>query len=214
MSSVALIFFISCLVSFIGSLQLGPVNLYVISTTLFSQKKLAYWVAIGGSIPEFFYCYAAVYAHSFFEQNITLQIIFRLIFILLLLCISIIFWIKKTEEASLDESSMTNSASKSFLKGFTLASFNPQLLPFWIFVQVYFNSINLLKIETNNQKWALILGSGFGAFILLISIIMLVSKYRMQLLKQFSNKLYLKALSFVFFCIAIQQIIHLNNVIK
>ena len=59
---ILIIFFAATLTSFIGSLQLGPVNLFVIDTALNKNKANAYWVALGGVMPEFMYCALAVYS--------------------------------------------------------------------------------------------------------------------------------------------------------
>ena len=82
MIATVLIFTFSSIVSFFGSLQLGPVNLFVINSTLFRNRKTAYYVAIGGCIPEFIYCALAVFANSYLLEYQWLIYSFKLIFIL------------------------------------------------------------------------------------------------------------------------------------
>lgn len=55
MREAILLFCISAFASFLGSLQLGPVNLAVIQKTLNKGIKLAFFLAAGGCLPEFIY---------------------------------------------------------------------------------------------------------------------------------------------------------------
>ena len=211
MVSILLIFVASSFISFIGSLQLGPVNLYVINTVLYQNKKAAFFVAIGGCIPEFIYCGLAVYANHFIQESITINYSFKIAFILILITISVLFFFKKKSAKISLNSDDTNYQSniKSVLKGFSLAAFNPQLLPFWIFILIYFNSVSFLSIITDVQRFSFILGAGVGAFVLLITLTALVHKYKTSILKYMNTTYYYKVLSILFLLIAIQQLISL-----
>ena len=212
MLSALLILLVSCLVSFVGSLQLGPVNLFVINSVLFNTKKAAFWVAVGGSLPEFIYCALAIYTSSFLQTSSLFLFVFKIIFILILVCIAIVFFIKKTKEIHFSNSNHNNETlTKNFIKGFSLAALNPQLLPFWIFVEVYFNSTKLLKIQSNLHCFSFILGAGLGAFILLISLILIVTKYKAGIAKYINHIYYNKMLAILFLLIAAQQLISLIN---
>lgn len=204
MLTFLLILLFSSVVSFIGSLQLGPVNLYVINTVLFNSRKEALWVAFGGCLPELIYCFLAVYMNSFFQSNQLFKIIFQVIFVIILVIIAITFWFKKNKSITA-ERPKSRPPLVSFLKGFSLAVLNPQLLPFWMFVEIYFNSLQFTQIQSDSQKTAFIIGAGTGAIILLLSLITLVHKYKLLILSYISNKFYFKLLSIVFILIAIQQ---------
>lgn len=212
MISLLLIFIFSCLVSFIGSLQLGPVNIFVINSALYQEKKIAYLLAIGGCIPEFFYCTLAVYANNYLLEYDWLIFLFKLAFIVILIITAFTFCFKK-QSIVMTKKQVTFRIQplQSIFKGFSLAILNPQLLPFWMLIQVYFNSIWFLQTKSNSQKFSYILGSGVGAFILLSFFIVIVIKYRDAILKYMNNKYYNKALSLMFFAIAIHQIWLLIN---
>ena len=62
-NSIAVLLF-TIIVSFLGSLQLGPVNLSVIRTTLTSSIRQAKWVAFGGVVPEIIYSFLALQISS------------------------------------------------------------------------------------------------------------------------------------------------------
>ena len=201
----------SFLASFIGSLQLGPVNLFVIDTTINKNKANAYWVAFGGIIPEFIYCALAVYSGSYFMSNPTIFIAFKVLLIAVLAIIGVIYLFKKHKTFALEspQKNSVSSKTKHFLKGLTLAGLNPQLLPYWMFVMVYFNSIKFLELNSEFDKLAYILGAGFGALFLLISIILTINKFKTRILIYLNNKYYYKALGILFLAISLQQLITL-----
>ncbi|MEQ1733049.1 MAG: LysE family transporter [Bacteroidia bacterium] len=200
-------------VSCVGSLQLGPVNLYVINTTLQHGKKPAFMVAIGGVLPEFIYCALAVYANEFLLQNTTVNYIFNLLFIVLMWCIGAVLWFKKHTPVVIQHNvEISNTTAFSYVfKGVSLAMLNPQLLPFWIMVQVYFNSTHLLQLQTEAHKLAYIVGAGLGALLLLISLIGVVTKYKKNVVSLMNNRWYYKVLAVLFIAIAIQQLVTLIN---
>lgn len=212
MISVFLIFIFACIASFVGSLQLGPVNLYVINTTLNLGKRAACLIAIGGCIPEFIYCALAVYTNNYLFKYEWLVILFKIIFIIILIIIGIIFYFDKPKKNIIEDPSIDfRTPLQLILKGFSLAALNPQLLPFWIFVQVYFNTISILKIDSNIQKISFITGSGFGAFILLYFFIYMVTKYKKTILFYVNNHYFNKILSLLFIAMATHQIWNLIN---
>ena len=206
-----LIFLFSSLVSFIGSLQLGPVNLFVIDTAVNKNKKNAYFVALGGTIPEFIYCALAVYSGSFFMRNQTIFFIFKLLLVLILLIVAFVYFFKKHKLIGLNFQTCKAQSNRItfFFKGFSLAILNPQLLPFWMFIMVYFNTVEFLTLRSELDKISYIFGAGLGAFILLVSIILTINKYRDRVLQLINNKYYFKVLAILFFAIAIHQLITL-----
>ena len=136
---------------------------------------------------------------------------FTVLFIVLMLGIAIVLWLKKHTPITLQNNNMViNKTSLSYLvKGFSLGILNPQLLPFWIVVQVYFNSTQLLQLKTEVDKLSYILGAGLGALMLLVSLIALVIKYKTKVIILLNNKYYYKVLAILFIGIALQQIITL-----
>ena len=142
-------------------------------------------------------------------QNTTLQWLFSLVFIVLMLIIALVLWFKKQMPIVVQNNvKLSNPNSISYVcKGFSLAILNPQLLPFWIMVQVYFNSVQLLQLKTEVHKVAYVLGAGLGAFILLFSLIGLVTKYKTNVVRLLNSKYYYKILAVIFMTIAVQQML-------
>jgi len=202
-----LIFFGSTLVSFLGSVQLGPVNIFVINTALFTGKREALLIAIGGILPEFIYCSLAVFATSYILQFDWIIPVFEITFIAVFVVIAILFFIKKPINVSLNKNEISKQSNFLLVsKGFMLAILNPQLLPFWVFVQVYFNQISFLNVKTMLDKTSYVLGAGIGAFVLLNFFIYFSHKHREKVLSYVNNSYYFKVLSVLFFTVAVYQL--------
>lgn len=211
MSHSLLILICSSLASFIGSLQLGPVNMFVIDSTLTKNKKSAYLVAIGGCLPEFVYCGLAVFTGSLFLHHATIFFAFKVLLVVFMTVIGCFYLLKKPVDKVNSTQPPARSYFGNFLKGFSLAILNPQLLPFWLFMMVYFQSINFLEIKSLVDKFAYIAGAGLGAFALLALIISTIEKFKTKITVYLNNKYYNKFIALLFFAIAIQQLISILN---
>ncbi len=211
MDSSILIFLLSTIASFIGSLQLGPVNLFVIETSLHKNRVNAIWASFGGILPEFIYCALAVYTGGYFLHNSNILFVFKLIMIGILIIFGFIYLFKEHKSIEIEYNGKTKltTRAKDFFRGFALAGLNPQLLPFWMTIMLFFNSFKILELKSELDKFAYVLGSGIGAFFLLTFIIFTVDKFRKRILSYLNYKYYYKVLAIVFFCIAIQQLITL-----
>ena len=56
-------------ISFVGSIQIGLVNLAVMQTTLYRSCSAGMLVAIGGCLPEFIYSFIALKCVVFLQEN-------------------------------------------------------------------------------------------------------------------------------------------------
>ncbi len=208
MIQAIVVFIASALISFVGSLQLGPVNLSVIDTALTRSYKQARLLAIGGIIPEFIYATLAIVLGDVFKTNFYFALIFKCIVCLVL------FWLAYThyKKPVLNESQLFNTKlppqkhNSLFFKGFFLAVFNAQLLPFWVYIQLLFNSIIFLQINGIIQKIAFVLGAGIGAYCLLMFFIFLINKSKNYVVNIVTYPYYNKLLALLFFTIAILQL--------
>ncbi|MGQ0827358.1 MAG: hypothetical protein ACT4ON_03070 [Bacteroidota bacterium] len=178
------------------------------NAVLYNDKKTAFFIAVGGTFPEFIYCALAVYANSFLQSSDIVQLVLKIVFIIVLITTGFVFWFKKNIPVNFDISlNPTANTIKYVRKGFLLAAFNPQLLPFWVFTQVYFNSIKFLQIKSGIHQISFILGSGLGAFMLLTILIFIINRYKTEILNYYNNNYYSKTLSMLFLAIAIHQMV-------
>ncbi len=156
-----IIFISTLIISFLGSIHPGPLNVSVVEASLKTSLKAAIIMACGGIIPEFIYSIIAVEGIMFFERNNliinTLQ--WAMVIVLVFMAINLLF----SKPKPIKENTPT---SNFFLKGFILSALNPQLLVFWILIVLYYQNFQLLKIDNIFKKISFILGTASGAFLL------------------------------------------------
>jgi len=154
-------FILSFIISFVGSLQPGPVNLAVIASSFQKQYKNAIFIAIGGSLPEFLFCFIAFKAANFIVKWQPFFYYFQIIMAVLLLIVGLYLWFNKTNV------SLKTTQQNGFLLGTILAVLNPQLILFWTTVITYIHVNNLFELnlfETNFTLFYFCIGATFGAF--------------------------------------------------
>lgn len=199
------IFLITGFISFLGSIQLGAVNLAVIKTTLDKGLKSAIFIAIGGVIPEFIYSWIALNAAemSFLKQKIDLQWLVVPIFV----GIGIFNILRKNRTNISPKPNKMNTSE--IMYGFLLALFNFQLLPFWLSIIIFFNTTNLMNQVSTASKLAFTIGAGIGAFSLLTLIAYLTNlnkDFFVSIIKKYNLNAIFGCL---FIILAVVQIINL-----
>ena len=204
--SILFIFLITAGISFAGSLQLGIVNTEVIKAALYKNKKAAQLTALGGSLPEIIYAALAVYAFSILQHQSHLLKILQYLISPILLVFGLYFLLKK--QAPSPEIKNVNYKS-SFLKGFVFGCINPQLLPFWFGILVYLDGFFFTPLKTMSGKFAFIIATGFGAFVLLYLVSISVAHKKEFFLKYMGKATIDQALGWIFIGMAIIKFIQL-----
>ena len=200
------IFLVTGFISFLGSMQLGAVNLAVIKTTLDKGLKSAIFIAIGGVIPEFIYSWIALNAAemSFLKQKIDL-----LQWLVVPIFVGIgIFNILRKNQTNISPKPNKRNTSE-IMYGFLLALFNFQLLPFWLSIIIFFNTTNLMNQVSTASKLAFTMGAGIGAFSLLTLIAYLTNRNKdffVSILKKYNLNVIFGCL---FITLAVVQMINL-----
>lgn len=133
----------------------------VIRTSLDRDLKSALLVSLGGSLPELLYASIAIIGVSFLNQHPQLITTLNYLVIPVFLILGIYYISQKKKNKIYNE----EKSVKSFSKGLLLATLNPQLLPFWFGILIYINS--LVIINQPGEQFAFVIGTAFGAFVLL-----------------------------------------------
>ncbi|MFC0185922.1 LysE family transporter [Pseudarcicella hirudinis] len=63
------VFLVTTIISFLGSIHPGPLNMCVIQSTLQRNLKTGILITIGGVLPEIIYGWLALRGVDFFEKN-------------------------------------------------------------------------------------------------------------------------------------------------
>lgn len=199
-----LIFIAASAISFIGSLQAGTVNIMVIKTTISKNRNSAFWLSLGGSLPEMIYATLAVFVGMMIEKNTLFLQSVEWITILVFIIFGLINLSKK-KEIQYDKVEY-KSGTKDFLKGFALAILNPQLLIFWFGVYIYLDG-NGLNINKISSKLAFVTGASFGALILLWSLIIITHKQKDKIYLLLKNYNINKLIGWFFISLALLKIL-------
>lgn len=211
MTHLLSIFLITALISFIGSVQLGPVNLAVMKTVLEGRSRSALIIAVGVCIPEFIYAGIALFASSWLMQREQLLLILEWSIVPLLVSIGIYTLFKK----NIPQETTAAEKAEDFIKGFFLSLFNPQMLPFWLTILVMLNGYTFFAITDIGDKIAFIAGTGFGEFVLIVAVVWITSKFRDFLLKRMQSWNLNKVFGWLFILLALVQslklLVHLTK---
>lgn len=159
------VLFIGLVVSYLGSIPPGTLNLTVIQLGIKEQHRAALNFALASAFVEFFYAGIAVKAQQYFMANPSFSGHFQLITGSLLLVIGLANLMARRKGQK--TTSKAVSAKGGFWQGLVLSCFNPMAIPFWLAVTAALQSANWLLITDQNFVFYL-LGISLGTFLLLL----------------------------------------------
>jgi len=207
-----LVFLITFIISFVGSIYPGPLNLSVIQTTLQKGIYPALLLALGGVIPEIIYGYLAIEGVMLFEKYPVVFSVMNwaVVPILLGLGIQQILNSEKLKRCVKPSKIVEGTALKgASTRGFFLSLFNPQLLPYWIVILINYQNYNFLKISEFSDKLFFVLGTSTGAFTLSYVYAYLAFKQRERIFKHLNQSHFEQIIGWTFVVMGILQAIKL-----
>lgn len=152
-------------VSYLGSIPPGSLNLTVIQLGIREQHKAALNFAIASALVEFFYAGLAVKAQIILSAHQAMADYFELITGGLLLTLGLINL--GAHRRSTTSRKADTSAKGGFWRGFVLSCLNPMAIPFWIAVTAALETSGWLFITDRNLIFYL-LGISAGTLLLLL----------------------------------------------
>lgn len=163
-------FIVGLLVSFLGSIPLGTVNLAVIQTTININFKAGFYFALGATMIELIYSAIAIKFIAVLMDNNNIELIIQMITIPVFLIMGIFYYRKE------DKAKITNAKKrKSFYNGLFIGLINPMQIPFWITYGSYMLSNDWIKNEEGLLN-IFILGICTGTLLVLTMIALLSKK--------------------------------------
>lgn len=191
------IFFVGGIISFLGTLPFGPINLSVVETTLTSGARAALILSVAASLVEMLMVFVAVWCSMVFTDLLSFSAWTKWVAVLVLIGLGLFFWLKpnKGEDVKRKDSSTSflKENSQAFFKGLLLALLNPQAVPFWFFILSSLDSAKLIDLSFQGgmvNLWAFLIGTSIGKFFslwLFVALSKLVEK-RISFLSQYINK--------------------------
>lgn len=160
---------IGLVLSFIGSIPFGSINVTVIESAILNGFRNALWVIFGASLVEFFQVVIALKFSSLITQYpMTEQILFWMTIPIFIGLAWYYFKQRRSEQTELHG----YSKGRGFLKGVIISILNVLAIPFWIFYGTYLDSVDLIDATQNIN----ILVFSFGAFAGMVLLLMVYAK--------------------------------------
>lgn len=206
-----LLFLSVSLISFLGSIHPGTVNLAVVQTTLSQSRRAGLWLALGGSLPELFWSSVAAGGLMVLPMQAawTSWLVYAPIPVLLGAGM-MAFRQKPVVFADIATQDQPDSgALVPFWKGVMLGGSNPQLLPFWSAVWLYLSGSMLVPVGQPGSLGVFALGTAAGAFGLLGLVAWVANRQRQQVLRYLNGRWLNRLTGGLFVGMALWQFIRL-----
>lgn len=163
MGAIVRIFFVGLLVSFLGSLPLGTLNIAAMQISIAEGAQLAMLFSLGSLLAEMIYVRLSLVAMDWVrKQEKLLRILdWATVVIVLLLAASSFYTALQPHQ---EKNIILGSPLPKFLLGFIMSAINPVQIPFWFGWSTVLFTKGILKPATAQYN-SYIVGIGLGTFI-------------------------------------------------
>lgn len=196
-------FFVSFIISFLGSLPIGLISLTVVQRTIAKGKHAGLMIAAGATIMEFVYTFIALKSLDLFAENLELGNYIKIISTIVFFIIGAYYFFKQPTEVSKPTKAYDYF---DFLRGFIVGLMNLLIVPFWIFIGIWLQS-NGMVFDNNVCIANFSTGSALGAFLAFLLYIWssgLIGN-RLNKINAYTNKIF----GLLFFGLGVFQLIQL-----
>mgnify|MGYP001075604809 CR=1 FL=1 len=194
---------LATMISFAGSVQLGPVNFGTIHTALQKNKRAARLFGLGGSLPELLYCGLAFGGSNLLAQFEGLNDTLKYLTSAVLLAFGIYLLFQKPSSS---KSKINIKEGREVYRGALFGLLNPQLFPFWLFIITYLRSNQILKADVWPKQLGFIFGAALGAFLLQLVVAEVASRKREFIYLKLAKN-YNKVLGCLILVVAVAQFV-------
>lgn len=199
--TAVLYFFVATVISYVASLQLGPVNIKVIQSAIQHNRAYALRVGIGGSLPEIVYAGLAFLMVEMINPAQFSRNWMHYITLPVFIFLAVSNFVKPCKELKTNTGEAIPPHHRGFFEGFTLAMLNPQLMTFWLLIIAFLKTKNLMMGATFAEKSMFVMGAAAGAFFLQLTFIALAGKYK-EIIIQKAGKNFNKIIGSLFLLLA------------
>lgn len=164
-----LVFSIAMLISFLGTIPFGPINLSVVDTSINKSFRAALAFALAAAVVEILQSFVALHCSALIDSFLNESALTKILAVLLLFGLGLMFWFKKPKgKAKKEEGS---EGKNDFFRGFIISILNPQAIPFWIFALSYLKMSQMIALDTKmaiSVVAAFLFGVAGGKFLALL----------------------------------------------
>jgi threonine/homoserine/homoserine lactone efflux protein len=166
------VFIIGTVVSFMGSIPPGTLNILVLQLGLENKLKTALRFALAVAIVEYPYAWIAVAFESWITSSPAVQANFKLLAASVMVILGVLgLWSARKPSAI-----TVRLQESGFRRGLVLSLLNPQAIPWWIGMTAYLKSQSWIALDTSWRLHAYVLGTAVGALALLTLLAFMAQK--------------------------------------
>ncbi len=197
------VLFVGILVSFLGQLPLGNVNIAATQLNVQESQKSAWKFAAGLVVIEVIYLRLALTGINWIISNKMLFIILGWTTVALFMILGIASFIAARKQSKDKKALMLNNKIDRFLLGLSISAVNPVQIPFWVTWSLYLiNGKMLHPVATEYNVFTI--GAGIGTLSGL-AVYIYGGKWAIQKIKA-NNKSLNKFMGIVFIVVAFLQL--------
>lgn len=165
-------FLIGFIISFIGSIPPGTLNLSVLQLGLEGKIKTALRFALAVSIIEYPYAWIGVVFEDWITSNPAVVENFRLITAIVMTTLGVLSLISARRPTTVP----SKFSESGFRRGIILSILNPMAIPFWVAITAYFKAHNWIELSTPALVHTYVFATSVGAMALLTVFVFLANK--------------------------------------
>lgn len=171
MISLILVITVALLISFLGSIPPGSINITVMQLSMQGRHRTALFFVLGASLVEMIYVIGTVKFQLFLSTQDVIYLYFRYFTAGLLIVLGI-YNLLMNHPSTKNLSPTDMRGRTGFQRGVLLGLLNPLTIPFWLAVTTYLQDQAWFSLEKLNF-WGYIFGLTVGTFLLLVLVMRL-----------------------------------------
>lgn len=164
MSAYIRIFFVGLMVSFVGSLPLGTLNIAAMQISIADGYMPALWFAFGILLVEIIYVRLSLVAMDKIRKQEKILKAMEWISLFIILALAIFSFIAATKEGGFTKNILLSNGMPRFFLGVLMSAINPVQFPFWFGWSTVLFAKKIL-LPQNDHYNAYIIGIGVGTFL-------------------------------------------------
>lgn len=153
--------FLAFVISLVGSIPPGSINVTVMRLGMLKKQREAYMVAVGATFVEWIYVLVVIRLQLAITEHMESKYYLTLITAIVMLVLSGHAFFSQSKAATVKE-----SKRKGLLKGLLLGFVNPLAIPFWLSVSTYLQ-VNSLVVLSGFAGGAFGIGVVLGSLVTL-----------------------------------------------
>ena len=164
MSQYIRIFFVGMMVSFIGSLPLGTLNIAAMQISISDGYIAALWFAVGMLLVEIIYVRLSLVAMDKIRKQTKVLKAMEWITLIIIIALAVFSFIAATKGGGKTKNILLSNGMPRFFLGIIMSAINPVQIPFWFSWSTVLFAKKIL-LPRNDHYNIYIVGIGLGTFL-------------------------------------------------